>query len=319
MSTMLKIIFAGTSEFAAVHLSGILESDYRIISVLTQPDRPAGRGYKLTASPVKMIAQSKNIPVMQPESLCSKNLNIKISNLCPDIIIVVAYGLIIPRNIIKIPRLGCINVHASILPRWRGAAPVQRAILAGDTKTGITIIQMDETLDTGDILYQVECDIKSSDTYLTLHERLSKLGTYALINILLKISSGKQNISKKQDNKSANYAKKIKKKDAKIDWQCTAEQLERCVRAFNPWPGSFFYIDNNKLIKVWQVSVLNNDKLVDIKPGVIIKVTNNGIQVATAKGIINLMILQPAGKKPMLARYLINSRYEWFKPGTKLN
>ncbi|MXP51254.1 methionyl-tRNA formyltransferase [Pantoea sp. SoEX] len=314
----MRIIFAGTSEFAAIHLKNILTSKHQIIAVFTQPDRPAGRGQKLTASPVKILAKNENIPIFQPEILDCEDIKIKISTLSPDIIIVVAYGLIIPSNILAIPRLGCINVHASLLPRWRGAAPIQRAILAGDTETGITIIQMNEKLDSGDVLYQIKCDISLHDTSLTIHEKLAKLGSHGLINTLLKLSNGTM-YPKKQNETLANYAKKINKEEAKINWNFSAKQLERCVRAFNPWPISFFYV-NNQLIKVWKVSLLNNQliNLKPLKPGTIIRITHNGIQVNTTRGIINLITLQPSGKKQMSARDLINSRYEWFKPGTEL-
>ncbi|PPI88576.1 methionyl-tRNA formyltransferase [Candidatus Pantoea edessiphila] len=314
MIPSLKIIFAGTSDFAVSYLNDIITSNHIVLAVFTQPDRPSGRGYKLKYSPIKIFAQSKNIPIFQPKSLdCKLHQNI-ISNFNPDIMVVVSYGLIIPNTILKIPRLGCINIHASLLPRWRGAAPIQRAILAGDKKTGITIIKMDEKLDTGNILYQIDCDISLKDTTLTLYNKLKKLGSQGLFSTFLKLYYGNIN-SKKQDEKLASYAKKIKKKEAKINWNFSAKQLERCIRAFNPWPISFFYV-NNQLIKVWKVSILAH---VDKKPGEIIKVTKQGIQVATTQGIINLICLQPAGKKPMTVKELINSRNEVFKPSTQLN
>ncbi|PPI86514.1 methionyl-tRNA formyltransferase [Candidatus Pantoea edessiphila] len=316
MVIKLKIIFAGTSEFAVHHLNKIIQHNYQVVGVFTQPDRPSGRGQQLTPSPVKIISQIKNIPIFQPESFndakSKKYLQI-IYDLNPDVMIVVSYGLLIPNNILKIPRLGCINVHASLLPRWRGAAPIQRAILAGDKKTGITIIKMNSKLDSGDILYQIDCNISSRDTSLTIYAKLATLGSQAVVHILYKLSCGSV-YYKEQDNKLACYAKKINKKEAQLNWISSAEQLERCVRAFNPWPISFFYVNNN-LIKVWQVSILDH---VDKKPGEIIEVTKQGIQVTTLKGVLNLICLQPQGKKPMLARDFINSRYELFRPGTKL-
>ncbi|PPI87887.1 methionyl-tRNA formyltransferase [Candidatus Pantoea edessiphila] len=312
----MKIIFAGTSKFAVSYLNYIIKSDHQVIAIFTQPDRPAGRGQKLTASPVKIFAQNKNIPFFQPDSLNSKQYEEIIANLNADIMIVVAYGLIIPVNILNIPYLGCINVHASLLPRWRGAAPIQRAILAGDKKTGITLIQMNEGLDTGNILYQIECDISSQDTSLTLSDKLSQLGLKGLISTLFKLSNN-INCSIKQDKKLVTYAKKINKKEAKLNWMLSAETLDRCVRAYNPWPISFFYI-KNKLIKVWKVNVLNDMSIRYTNPGEIINITHKGIQVNTSIGILNLICIQFEGKKPMLIKDLINSHYEWFIPGSQL-
>lgn len=315
MSHPLKIIFAGTPEFAAKHLITLLDSPHKIIAVLTQPDRPAGRGNKLTASPVKQLAAHYPIPVFQPESLTSTEIQSIIHKLDADIMIVVAYGLVLPVNLLKAPRLGCINVHGSLLPRWRGAAPIQRACWAGDTETGVTIMQMNEGLDTGDILYQLSCPILATDTSDSLYEKLALLGPKALLETLKLLQQGFI-VPNKQDNSLAIYAKKLTKLEAKLDWSLSATQLERCVRAFNPWPVSYFTVEET-VIKVWQTSVIKTET--NKPPGTIIQADKNGILVTTGKGVLNLLQLQPAGKKSMSAHDLLNSRSSWFIKGNHLN
>ncbi|MXP66489.1 methionyl-tRNA formyltransferase [Pantoea sp. Nvir] len=313
MSAPLKIIFAGTPSFAACHLDTLLASEHQIVGVFTQPDRPAGRGKKLAFSPVKILAQSHAIPVFQPTSFyCSQNQQL-VANMQSDIMVVVAYGIIIPQAVLEIPCLGCINVHSSLLPRWRGAAPIQRALWAGDSKTGVTIIQMDVSLDTGDILYKRSCPITAQDTSATLHKKLEQLGSQALLDTLAQLADGCAQ-PKKQDHSQANYAKKLSKEEARIDWQLPAIQLERCIRAFNPWPMSYFFIEN-QLVKVWQSNILPH---ITKQPGEIIIANKQGIQVATSEGVLNLQTLQPAGKKPMSAQDLLNSRREWFMSGSIL-
>lgn len=314
MSAPLKIIFAGTPDFAARHLDALLASEHQVVGVFTQPDRPAGRGNKLTPGPVKVLAQANGIPVFQPKSLRPEENQQLVADLQADVMVVVAYGLILPKAVLAMPRLGCINVHGSLLPRWRGAAPIQRALWAGDTNTGVTIMQMDVGLDTGDMLYKLACPITDEDTSATLYDKLAQLGPQGLLDTLAQLTANSIH-PVKQDEPLANYADKLSKEEARLDWQLSAAQLERCIRAFNPWPMSFFIIDEQP-VKVWQASVLPH---INRQPGEVIQADKQGIQIATAEGVLNLLRVQPAGKKPMSAHDLLNSRREWFEPGTLLD
>ncbi|MGF1683448.1 methionyl-tRNA formyltransferase [Photobacterium minamisatsumaniensis] len=314
MSKSLRIVFAGTPDFAARHLAALLSSQHEVIAVYTQPDRPAGRGKKLTASPVKNIAVEHNIPVYQPASLRNEEAQQELAALGADIMVVVAYGLLLPTEVLETPKLGCINVHGSILPRWRGAAPIQRSIWAGDTETGVTIMQMDEGLDTGDMLSIATLPIEATDTSATMYEKLAGLGPGALIECLADIASGSA-VAIKQDDEQANYAKKLSKEEAKIDWAMDATAIERCVRAFNPWPMSYFTVAEQN-VKVWQVAVVEGEH--GQAPGTILSADKQGIVVATGKGSLRLIEIQPPGKKAMQAQDLLNSRREWFEPGTVL-
>lgn len=307
----LRIIFAGTPDFAAQHLQALLDSPHQIIAVLTQPDKPAGRGNKITASPVKQLALQHNLPIYQPATLKEHDNQQIIAELKADIMIVVAYGLILPQAVLDMPKLGCLNVHGSLLPRWRGAAPIQRACWAGDEETGITIMQMNAGLDSGDILYKQKCIIEQHDTSATLYDKLAKLGPNALLKTITKIIDGSIQ-PEKQNEAQVTYATKLSKQEAKLDWQLSAEQLERCVRAFNPWPVSYFEI-NGEPIKVWQANVIN--QICEQSPGTIIQADKHGIQIATHCGILNITQLQPSGKKPMSAQDLLNSRKAWFEIG----
>lgn len=307
----LKIIFAGTPDFAAKHLQALLNSPHQVIGVFTQPDKPAGRGNKLTASPVKQLALQNNLPVYQPISLKDSANQQIIADLNADIMIVVAYGLILPQTVLDMPKYGCLNVHGSLLPRWRGAAPIQRACWAGDTETGITIMQMDVGLDTGDMLYKEKCHIEDDDTSATLYNKLAQIGPDALLKTLKLIIEGKAK-PEKQNESQVTYATKLSKQEAKLDWNLTATQLERCIRAFNPWPVSYFEI-NGELIKVWQANVIS--ETTDKTPGTILRADKSGIQIATQDGVINMTLLQPAGKKPMSAQDFLNSRKAWFIVG----
>lgn len=313
MSAPLKIIFAGTPDFAARHLDALLASEHQVVGVFTQPDRPAGRGNKLTPSPVKTLAQSRDIPVFQPKSLRPVENQQLVADLEADVMVVVAYGLILPQSVLTMPRLGCINVHGSLLPRWRGAAPIQRALWAGDSETGVTIMQMDVGLDTGDMLHKLSCPITTQDTSATLYDKLAQLGPLGLLETLSQLAEGRAQ-PEKQDDAQANYAEKLSKEEARLDWQLSAVQLERCIRAFNPWPVSYFLIEDQP-VKVWQATVLPH---VAKQPGEILAADKHGIQVATAEGVLNLQLLQPAGKKAMSAQDLLNSRREWFTSGRVL-
>lgn len=314
MADSLRIIFAGTPDFAARHLDALLSSEHQVVGVFTQPDRPAGRGKKLMPSPVKVLAEEKGLPVYQPASLRPQDNQQLVADLRADVMVVVAYGLILPKAVLDMPRLGCLNVHGSLLPRWRGAAPIQRSLWAGDQETGVTIMQMDVGLDTGDMLYKLACPITDEDTSATLYDKLAELGPLGLLETLKQIASGTAQ-PEVQDEALVTYAEKLSKEEALIDWSLSAAQLERCVRAFNPWPMSYFIIDEQP-VKVWKASAINTQ--VKVAPGTIIEANKLGIQVATDDGILNLESLQPAGKKAMNAQDLLNSRREWFTPGNRL-
>jgi len=314
VSTSLRIIFAGTPDFAARHLDALLSSGHQVVGVFTQPDRPAGRGKKLMPSPVKVLAEEHGLPVFQPASLRPQENQQLVADLNADVMVVVAYGLILPKAVLDMPRLGCINVHGSLLPRWRGAAPIQRSLWAGDADTGVTIMQMDVGLDTGDMLYKLSCPITDEDTSATLYDKLAELGPKGLIDTLQQLADNRVQ-PEVQDEALVTYAEKLTKEEARLDWSLPAAQLARCIRAFNPWPMSWLEIDGQP-VKVWQASVIAGP--VNAAPGTIIEANKQGIQVATVEGILNLESLQPAGKKAMSAQDLLNSRREWFTPGNSL-
>ena len=315
MNKPLRIIFAGTPDFAARHLSALISSHHEVIGVYTQPDRPAGRGKKLTASPVKELALEHNIPVFQPENFKSDEAKQELADQNADLMVVVAYGLLLPQAVLDTPKLGCINVHGSILPRWRGAAPIQRSIWAGDAETGVTIMQMDIGLDTGDMLSIATLPIETTDTSASMYNKLAELGPVALVECLSTIANGTA-MAEKQNDELANYAKKLSKEEAKIDWTMDAEAIERCVRAFNPWPMSHFSVED-KAIKVWQSRVENYQG--NAAPGTIIQADKSGIYVATASNAIVFEQLQVPGKKAMGVQDILNSRKEWFEVGNILN
>lgn len=311
----LNIIFAGTPDFAARHLQALIDSHHNVIAVYTQPDRPAGRGKKLTASPVKELAVSHDIPVYQPGSLRKEPAQQELAALNADIMVVVAYGLILPKVVLDTPRLGCINVHGSILPRWRGAAPIQRALWAGDKETGVTIMQMDVGLDTGDMLLKTYLPIEDEDTSASLYEKLAQQGPSALLQALEGLANGSL-AAEKQDETLANYAEKLSKEEARLDWTKSATQLWQEVRAFNPWPVSYFEHQGNT-IKVWQTQVSTTSSTA--APGTIISASKKGIDVATGDGVLTLLSMQLPGKKPLSVADILNARGEWFTPNTRLN
>ncbi|MGP9438070.1 methionyl-tRNA formyltransferase [Ewingella sp. AOP8-B2-18] len=310
----MRIIFAGTPDFAARHLDALLTSEHEVVGVFTQPDRPAGRGNKLTPSPVKTLALEHGIPVFQPKSLRPAESQQLVAELNADVMVVVAYGLILPQAVLDMPKLGCINVHGSLLPRWRGAAPIQRSLWAGDSQTGITIMQMDVGLDTGNMLHKIECDIEPQDTSATLYNKLAELGPTGMLATLQQLAEGTAR-PEVQDEALVTYAEKLSKEEARLDWSLSAKQLERCIRAFNPWPMSYFVIDEQP-VKVWQAEALSQQT--SAQPGTIIAAGKAGIQVATSDGILNILQLQPAGKKAMSVQDILNSRREWFIEGNIL-
>lgn len=295
----MKIIFAGTPHFAASALAALLQQ-HEIVVVLTQPDRPAGRGMQLNPSPVKKLAEKNGIPVLQPVTLKDKGIQLQLEELKADVMIVAAYGLILPLQVLQIPKFGCLNIHASLLPRWRGAAPIQRAILAGDKETGITIMQMDEGLDTGAMLFKIACPIDANDTAQTLHDKLAELGAKAITETLNKLESGNLAVEK-QDEKQTSYAAKLTKTESRIDWTKSASQIEREVRAYNPTPVANSSI-HNITIKIWQASVSLKG---GGEPGTVLAVNKDHIQVACGQGAVNLEILQRPNAKALKAAQFI--------------
>ncbi len=309
-NTSFNITFAGTPAFSAVVLNALIDSSHRVIAVYTQPDRPAGRGRHVTPSPVKALAVAHQLPVYQPETLRDPIVQQQLIALKADIIIVAAYGLILPLNVLEAPRLGCLNIHASLLPHWRGAAPIQRAILAGDEKTGATIMQMDKGLDTGAMLYKKECDITSMDTSETVHDRLAHLGAEALLHTLDALSTLTPIT---QDHSMATYAHKISKDEARLDWSRTADECDRQIRAFIPWPVATF----SDGIRVWKAE--GREKSVDrYQPGEIIAVSSEGIDVATGKNVLRLQVLQLPGGRVLPVADILNARRSDFAVGTIL-
>lgn len=299
----LNIIFAGTPDFAAVALAALLESHHQVIAVYTQPDRPAGRGRKLKASPVKALALEHELPVFQPASLKGDEEQQQLAALDADVMVVAAYGLLLPREVLEIPRYGCLNIHASLLPRWRGAAPIQRAILAGDSESGITIMQMDEGLDTGDMLFKLTTPITENDTAQQLHDRLAKLGADALLEALEATPGNLEPES--QDEKLATYARKLEKKEAAIDWTQPAEQIARQINAFNPWPVAQTHL-NDKVLRIWEAHPIPGNPTAS--PGTVLEENKEGIDIATGKGVLRITRLQLPGGKPLSASDFINSR-----------
>lgn len=313
MNHKLRLIFAGTPEFAKVALQALIdhqdELNIDIVAVYTQPDRKAGRGQKLTPSPVKELALSHNIPVEQPISFSLKSENGQVSretlaNYRPDVMIVCAYGLILPIGVLGAPTFGCLNIHASLLPKWRGAAPIQRAILADDATTGITIMQMNQGLDTGDMLYKLPCDITNTDTTQTLHDKLAKLGGVAMTTVLKDLATYQAN-AKPQDDSLANYAKKISSDEGQINWQNSAHHINRQIRALN----AFTFL-NGERIKVLECMPIKLDQTTTEMPAKIVSVGKKAVLVACGaddngdKHLINITKMQWAGGKPLTAEQI---------------
>ncbi|MEM0910122.1 MAG: methionyl-tRNA formyltransferase [Pseudomonadota bacterium] len=306
----MKIIFAGTPDFAAAHLQSLIDAKFDIVATYTQPDRPAGRGKKLTPSAVKKLAIQHNIPVEQPLNFKNDDAIEILASYNADVMIVVAYGLILPKNVLQTPRFGCLNVHGSILPKWRGAAPIQRSLWAGNDETGVTIMQMDEGLDTGDILSIERIAITPDDTSATLYRKLAEIGPQALITTLNKLDS----ITPiKQDDEQATYAKKLSKEEAKLDWDLSATQLERNVRAFNPWPVAWFSW-NDKNIKVWGATVVDSEG----ENGTIVDFSKLGLTVTCGKGALRITSFQLPNKKPQSVNDIYNGNSTLFTSGDKL-
>ncbi len=295
----LKIIFAGTPQFAVSALAALLR-EHQIVAVLTQPDRPAGRGMQLAASPVKQLALQHGLPVLQPATLKTEEVQRQIAGLGAEVMVVAAYGLILPKAVLQLPRYGCLNIHASLLPRWRGAAPIPRAILAGDRETGITIMQMDEGLDTGDMLLRHACPIAPEDTAQALHDKLAEIGAQSIVEAL-RLLQEQRLTPVRQDDDAACYAAKLFKSEAQIDWRQDAQQIERAVRAYNPFPVCHASL-NGVIIKIWRAILC-----VDThgEPGNVLAADKHGITVACGKDAVCLEVLQrPGGKAQPAAQFL---------------
>ncbi|MCU7828448.1 MAG: methionyl-tRNA formyltransferase [Candidatus Thiodiazotropha sp. (ex Myrtea sp. 'scaly one' KF741663)] len=305
MTAPLRIIFAGTPDFAASALSALLTTEHRVVAVYTQPDRPAGRGRKLQPSPVKQLALTHGIEVHQPEKLKDPADQSALADLKADLMVVVAYGLLLPQAVLDAPRLGCINIHASLLPRWRGAAPIQRAVLAGDKESGVTIMQMEAGLDTGPMLHTLSTPIGPEDTGGSLHDRLAEMGARALLESLPGIADGSLHPVAQDDN-LANYAKKLDKQESLIDWSQPAEAISRQVRAFNPWPVAQCRFED-KIMRIWQAIPLQEQAPVDLVPGVVVSAGKSGIDVATGSGLLRITQLQMPGKRAMSAADFLNA------------
>jgi methionyl-tRNA formyltransferase len=303
----LRLLFAGTPEFAAVPLRAMLTEGFAPLAVFTQPDRPAGRGRAVQPGPVKQVALAAGITVHQPVSLGGPAGGL-VAGLEPDLMIVVAYGLILPARLLEIPPLGCWNIHGSLLPRWRGAAPIQRAIEAGDAETGVCIMQMDAGLDTGPVLHRASTALDGSETAGSLHDRLALLGADSLLHCLRRVAGGEQLAAIPQPPTGASYARKLDKGEAEIDWSQPAEMLERRVRAFNPWPVAWCAIGDER-VRVWKASHV---RLAHGRPpGTVLgtgSAASAGIDVATGCEVLRLLELQPPGKRRMDAVDFLNAR-----------
>lgn len=314
-SNPLRIIFAGTPDFAAAHLSALLGSDHHILAVYSQPDRPAGRGRKLTPSPVKALAVTHNIPVYQPHTLKDDTEQAALAALAPDLLVVVAYGLLLPQAVLDIPRLGCINVHASLLPRWRGAAPIQRAIEAGDTETGISIMQMEAGLDTGPVLLEQRCPILPDDTGGSLHDRLAVLGPKALLAALDALPDLSAHATH-QNDQLATYARKLDKTDARLDFSRSAAELARQVMAFNPFPVSWCSLPDGERLRIWQAQA--KPSATNAAPGTLLDAGLDGLHIACASGSLIATDIQLPNRNRMNMRDIMNGNLLTLRPGDQL-
>ena len=307
----MRIVFAGTPKFAVKSLSVLNQSEHEVVAVYCQPDRPKGRGKVLTACPVKIFAEENNLLVIQPEDLKDKQSQTQLALLNPDVMVVAAYGQILPKSILEIPKLGCLNIHASLLPRWRGAAPIERAILEDDRETGISIMKMNEGLDTGDILLDKKCTISNHETAQTLHDTLSNIGANAILETLNMLPTLK---ARPQQNNEATYAEKVTKDEAQIDWHQSAEKISRVIRAFNPRPIAYTNAMakqfKNRVLRIIEAEIVNRQTT--NSPGEVIKYDKDVCYIATSNGVINLKKVQLSGKNKVSIKDF-NNAYQLIK------
>lgn len=298
----MRIVFAGTPVFAVPSLQALIDGHQTVCGVYTQPDRPAGRGQKLTASPVKQLAEQAGIAVYQPENFKDPEAINTLAALKPDLMVVVAYGLILPQAVLDIPQLGCINVHGSLLPRWRGAAPIHRALMAGDSQTGITIMKLVRKLDAGDMLHKIEYPIGAQDTSSDLHDILARLGAEGLMQVIEHYAQGKT-VGEPQDEALVTYAHKLEKQEAIIDWQQSTSALDRQIRGLNPWPVAQTYF-RGQALKIWHAEPL---QLAGSAEAGMIRVTDQRLEVATGDGWLRLLEVQLPGGKRIQATDFLNA------------
>jgi len=307
----MRIVFAGTPKFAVKSLSVLNQSEHEVVAVYCQPDRPKGRGKVLTACPVKIFAEENNLLVIQPEDFKDKQSQTQLALLNPDVMVVAAYGQILPKAVLEIPKLGCLNIHASLLPRWRGAAPIERAILEGDRETGISIMKMNEGLDTGDILLDKKCMISNHETAQTLHDTLSNIGANAILETLNMLPTLK---ARPQQNNEATYAEKVTKDEAQIDWHQSAEKISRVIRAFNPRPIAYTNAMakqfKNRVLRIIEAEIVNRQTT--NSPGEVIKYDKDVCYIATSNGVINLKKVQLSGKNKVSIKDF-NNAYQLIK------
>ena len=296
----LRVGFAGTPVFAERALAAILNAGFEVVAVYTQPDRPAGRGMQLTPSPVKQLAELHHLPVEQPETLKNEVVQSRLRDYRLDVLVVVAYGLILPQAVLDMPRSGCLNIHASLLPRWRGAAPIHRAIEAGDHETGVCIMQMDAGLDTGAVVDESRLTITASDTTASLHDRLAALGAERIVQVLTKLATGETLASFAQPAEGITYAHKLEKQESLLDLTRPAQLLDRQIRAYNPFPGAMIQLDGQP-IKIWQARV----QPISGQPGCILSADATGVVVACGRDALCLEVMQmPGGKRLQAADFL---------------
>jgi len=299
----LKIIYAGTPEFAVPTLKALIKSKHEVIAVYTQPDRPAGRGRKVKFGPIKQVAVDANIPIEQPISLKDEQAQEILNNYNADVMVVAAYGLILPQVVLGMPKYGCLNIHGSLLPRWRGAAPIHRAIEKGDKETGITIMQMAAGLDTGDMLLKIKCPITNVDTVQSVHDYLAEAGAEALLKVLDKIENLNPEV---QDESLTSYAHKVEKSEAEIDWTQSAKEIDQKIRAFSGWPVAFTLF-NGEPLRIHMSKVESNEES-SLQAGTVISEGNDGVKIATGKGVLSFSRLQLSGKKAMDVKDFLNGR-----------
>ena len=298
-------MFAGTPDFAVPTLAGLASSTHEVVAVYTQPDRPAGRGRQLRASPVKEKALSLGLPVLQPGTLREQAQADQLVAFQPDVFVVVAYGLLLPQRVLDIPRLGCINVHASVLPRWRGAAPIQRAIEAGDTQSGVSIMAMEAGLDTGPVYAVTSTALAPDETGGSLHDRLSEIGAQALLEALPQIATGELQ-AQPQDDAGATYARRLSKQEGRLDWTLSAQTLSQRIRAFNPWPVAYAEHAGERM-RIWNASVSPMGAPADAQPGTVLAASAQGIDVLTGNGVLRVLQLQLPGKRALSAGEFLNA------------